>query len=55
MNMPTNNDSATGRSFRAEATGAGHPRPDHRDDASGFMPGALTQQELRDLILHWMG
>ena len=37
---------------RGEATAAAMPRADH-DHAP--LPGAFTRQELRDLVLHWMG
>lgn len=46
------------RTNRGEATGAARSRPEHHDEAPGSTfrtGGAFTQQELRDLVLHWMG
>ena len=42
------------RPGRGEATGAAKPAPRNNDDTAP-VPGAFTRQELRDLVLHWMG
>ena len=55
MNKPIVLDTIT--AFRADPAGAKGTvirSPDINDDAAP-VPGAFTRQELRDLVLHWMG